>query len=41
MTIREEPLRRIVDVETFILMSGGEYFPAEHPGAQYLLRRGE
>ena len=25
-TIREEPLRRIVEVETFIKMAGGEYF---------------
>lgn len=26
MTIQEDPLRRIVNVETFILMAGGEYF---------------
>jgi deferrochelatase/peroxidase EfeB len=26
MTIREEPLRRIVDVETFVQMAGGDYF---------------
>ncbi len=26
MTIREKPLRRIVDVETFIRMAGGDYF---------------
>ncbi len=26
MTIREQPLRRIVDVETFIRMAGGDYF---------------
>ncbi|WP_129790703.1 hypothetical protein [Sphingosinicella sp. CPCC 101087] len=26
MTIREQPLRRIVDVETFVKMAGGEYF---------------
>lgn len=26
MTIREEPLRRTVDVETFVQMAGGEYF---------------
>jgi deferrochelatase/peroxidase EfeB len=25
-TIREQPLRRIVEVETFIQMAGGEYF---------------
>jgi hypothetical protein len=25
-TIREQPLRRIVEVETFIKMAGGEYF---------------
>ncbi|WCM27106.1 hypothetical protein NDN01_24515 [Sphingomonas sp. QA11] len=26
MTIREQPLRRIVDVETFVRMAGGDYF---------------
>ena len=26
MTIREEPLRRIIDVDTFVQMAGGEYF---------------
>ncbi|HZF94240.1 MAG TPA: hypothetical protein VEZ20_05125 [Allosphingosinicella sp.] len=26
MTIREKPLRRIVDVETFVQLAGGEYF---------------
>jgi deferrochelatase/peroxidase EfeB len=26
MTIREQPLRRIVEVETFVKMAGGEYF---------------
>jgi deferrochelatase/peroxidase EfeB len=26
MTIREEPLRRIMDVDTFVQMAGGEYF---------------
>jgi deferrochelatase/peroxidase EfeB len=26
MTIREQPLRRIVDVETFVKMAGGDYF---------------
>ena len=26
MTIREQPLRRIVEVETFVEMAGGEYF---------------
>ena len=26
LTIREDPLRRIVDVETFVQMAGGEYF---------------
>jgi hypothetical protein len=26
MTIREDPLRRIVDVETFVQLAGGEYF---------------
>jgi Dyp-type peroxidase family len=26
MTIREDPLRRIVDVETFVQLTGGEYF---------------
>lgn len=26
MTIREEPLRRIVEVETFVRMAGGDYF---------------
>jgi hypothetical protein len=25
-TVREKPLRRIVEVETFIRMAGGEYF---------------
>jgi hypothetical protein len=25
-TIREQPLRRTVDVETFVRMAGGEYF---------------
>ena len=26
MTIREEPLRRTVHVETFVQMAGGDYF---------------
>jgi len=26
MTIREKPLRRIIDVETFVRMAGGDYF---------------
>ena len=26
MTIREQPLRRIVEVETFVKMAGGDYF---------------
>jgi deferrochelatase/peroxidase EfeB len=26
MTVREQPLRRIVDVETFVRMAGGDYF---------------
>jgi hypothetical protein len=26
MTIREEPLRRTVNVETFVQFAGGEYF---------------
>lgn len=26
MTIREDPLRRIVDIETFVRMAGGDYF---------------
>jgi deferrochelatase/peroxidase EfeB len=26
MTIREDPLRRIIDVDTFVQMAGGEYF---------------
>ncbi|HEV7874857.1 MAG TPA: peroxidase, partial [Enterovirga sp.] len=25
-TVREQPLRRTVDVETFVRMAGGEYF---------------
>ena len=25
-TIREKPLRRIIEVETFVRMAGGEYF---------------
>ncbi|MEG3148644.1 hypothetical protein U1769_02010 [Sphingomonas sp. ZT3P38] len=37
MTIREEPLRRIVEVDTFVRMAGGDYFFLPSlPALQYL-----
>ena len=40
MTIREDPLRRIVDVETFVQCAGGEYFfLPSMPALAYLAAR--
>jgi deferrochelatase/peroxidase EfeB len=39
MTIREEPLRRTVEVETFVKMAGGDYFFLPSlPALDYLTR---
>ena len=39
MTIREEPLRRTVHVETFVQMAGGDYFFLPSlPALRYLER---